>query len=273
MIPVFEVKQRLDRSPLIQQDHQQWNLVTEYKRQRGGYAFIRIFVDEYSRYIMAFRTNSTGKKESLDQLRTVDLALFNKYGKHIGTLRLDNGSEYDNDLYRTYGSKNGITLEFCLPYKHGGNGISERTMRTMVEGGMAALQQSSLPYDFLFDACLHFVFTRNNTPGIARSDKRELGQSPEIKTPFELFHGQRSPAIKFLPFGILVRPTIPPPLRTKHMLRTEEGILVGYSLDTKGGYLVYRPDKKTIVTRDDINPDIHTFPALPGGNDNHNDED
>jgi hypothetical protein len=62
----------------------------------------------------------------------------------------------------------------------------------------------------------------------------------------------------------MVRPVIPPELRQIHTSRTEDAILIGYSLEHKGGYLIYRPTQKKVVIRDHVNAETTTFPKISG---------
>ena len=212
-----------------------------------------------------FIAKSLGYEGELDQ------ELYNRTGRHVQVLRCDNGSEYDNTAVRAYCKENGITLQFCVPYRKGQNGHAERYNRTLTEGGLAQLSQSGLSYDFLFDSCLHYAFTRNRTP--AGGNDPSFG----IRSPDERYYATRQAPIQFLPFGCLVRPTTPPSLRVKHEVRTEEAILLGYRLMSKGGYLIYRPSTKTVVIRDEVNPEPDVFPGIVNAgdfvlNDDHEDE-
>ena len=227
-----------------------------FRPQRGGFFHLQVYLDIYSKKAWVFRTYSTNQRESLDNLRELDQELYNRTGRHIQVLRCDNGSEYDNTMVREYCKTNGITLQFCVPYRKGQNGHAERFNRTLTEAGIAQLSQSGLPYDFLFDSCIHFNFTRNHTPAGATDP------SFGIRSPHERYYASRQAPIQFLPFGCLARPTIPPSLRVKHESRTEEAIFLGYHPQSKGGYLIYRPTTRKVITRDEINPDSAVFPGI-----------
>ena len=134
-----------------------------FRRQRGSFQYLQGFVDEYSRHAIVFRRASTDAAGSLVNLREIDIKLFNRTGKHIKVFRVDNGPEYDNQLIRTYCKENGIKIQFSLPYCHN-NATAERFWRTLMEGAMTQVHQSNLPRDFLFEAAMHFNYTRNNIP-------------------------------------------------------------------------------------------------------------
>lgn len=89
---------------------------------------------------------------------------------------------------------------------------------------------------------------------------RKDGTIPSAQSLFEL----TPTGVSLLPFGCLVRPTIPPSLRAAHYARTEVGILVGYDPATKGGYRIFRPTTQAFVTRDDLHPEPTVFPGIDG---------
>jgi transposase InsO family protein len=154
--------------------------------------------------MIVFRRASTDAAGSLGNLREIDIELFNRTGKHIKVFRVDNGPEYDNQLIRTYCKENGIKIQFSLPYRHN-NATAERFWRMLMEGAMTQVHQSNLPRDFLFDAAMHFNYTRNNMPGSIQPGINEYHHSSGERTPFKLYYGRNNPIIKFLPFGWFVQ--------------------------------------------------------------------
>ena len=222
-----------------------------FQEQRGGRRYLQSFIDDHSRYTVVYKNATLTMRETLQNIEEYDKQLFNRTGKHIGVFRADNGSEFDNHEVRAYCRANGIRMQFCIPYKHGQNGVAERFFRTITEAGVTQLSQSGLPARFLFDACVHFNYVRNITPA-AGADV----------SPHERFYGVRPPMIRLLPFGCQINPTIPPSLREKHTYRTEMAILLGYAAKSKGGYLVYRPTTKQVVVRDDVSPMVDVFPGI-----------
>ena len=233
-----------------------------FKEQRLGVRYLQAFIDDCSRHVTLFKNTTLTMSETLDNMRAYDTVMYNTTGRHIRVFRADNGSEFDNTAMKRFCQEKGIRMQFCIPYKHGQNGVAERCFRTVTEAGVTQLLQSKLPYRFLFDACAHFNFSRNRMPS-----------SGNGVSPHELLFGERPPAIRFLPFGCCVRPTIPPSLREKHTSRTESAILVGYAPQSKGGYWIYRPATQKVVMRDDLNPSINEFPGIDNETDAREDLD
>ena len=221
-----------------------------FEGQLGGHKHLSILVDHYSNYIFLRRLRSLTATRI--HIYDVNASLLNTTGYSFGVLRSDNGTEYCNQEVDAFCKNKGILRQMCVPHKHSQNGKAERTVRTVTEGGLANLLHSRLPYSFLFLATQCFVDTYNVLP---RAGSR---------APASVYPAAQSPSgIRLLPFGCLVRPVVPKELRRKHKARTEEGIFVGYDSATRGGYLVYRPTTKQIVTRDNVNPDESSFPGLP----------
>ena len=217
--------------------------------QLGGFKHLSVLADHYSDYIHLRRLRSLTATRV--HIYDVNASLLNITGHSIGVLRSDNGTEYQNQDLDAFCKSKGILRQVCVPYRHAQNGKAERTVRTVTEGGLANLLHSRLPYSFLFLAAQCFVDTYNVLPRAGRA------------APASLYPAAQAPSgVRLLPFGCLVRPVVPKQLRTKHKARTEEGIFVGYATATRGGYLVYRPSTKQIVTRDDVNPDENSFPGL-----------
>ncbi|GKF96268.1 putative ribonuclease H-like domain-containing protein [Tanacetum coccineum] len=109
--------------------------------------------------------------------------------------------------------KKGIKMEFS----------AERRNRTLIEAARTMLADSKLPTTFWAEAVNTACYVQN----------RVLVVKPHNKTPYELFRG-RTPALSFMrPFGCHV--TI---LNTLDHLgkfdgKSDDGIFVGYSLNSK----------------------------------------
>ncbi|GJW23667.1 putative ribonuclease H-like domain-containing protein, partial [Tanacetum coccineum] len=137
--------------------------------------------------------------------------------------RCDNGSEFKNmDIIELCGSK-GIKREYSNARTSQQNGVAERKNMTLIEAARTMLAYSFLPNTFWAEAVSTACYVLN----------RVLVTKPQNKTPYELITG-KIPIISYIrPFGCHV--TI---LNTIDHLgkiegKSDEGFLVGYSLNSK----------------------------------------
>jgi hypothetical protein len=84
-------------------------------------------------------------------------------GRPVKKLKCDGGSEFINVTLKTYCNDNGIKLEHSPAHTPQLNGIAERSVRTLKEGGSTLLHQCGLPQSFWNYAVSHFVSTWNKT--------------------------------------------------------------------------------------------------------------
>ena len=85
------------------------------------------------------------------------------------TLRTDNGGEFRSDEFKRFTSAKGIVHEFTNAFSSFQNGLDERAIRTVTEGGRCLLQQFQIAFKYWPLAVNHFVLCRNmiNSTGTA----------------------------------------------------------------------------------------------------------
>ncbi|GJV66442.1 putative ribonuclease H-like domain-containing protein [Tanacetum coccineum] len=149
--------------------------------------------------------------------------------------RCDNGTEFKNkDVIEFCGSK-GIKREYSNARTPQQNGVAKRKNRTLIEAARTMLADSFLPNTFWAEAVSTACYVLN----------RVLVTKPHNKTPYELITG-KIPIISYIrPFGCHV--TI---LNTIDHLgkfdgKSDEGFLVGYSLQSKA-FRVYNLETKRV---------------------------
>ncbi|GJU14284.1 putative ribonuclease H-like domain-containing protein [Tanacetum coccineum] len=159
----------------------------------------------------------------------------NQLNKKVKTIRCDNGTEFKNrDMIEFCGSK-GIKREYSNARTLQQNGVAERKNRTLIEAARTMLADSFLPNTFWAEAVSTACYVLN----------RVLVTKPQNKTPYELITG-KIPIISYIrPFGCHV--TI---LNTIDHLgkfdgKSDEGFLVGYSLNSKA-FRVYNLETKRV---------------------------
>ncbi|GJZ58688.1 putative ribonuclease H-like domain-containing protein [Tanacetum coccineum] len=149
--------------------------------------------------------------------------------------RCDNGTKFKNmDFIEFCGSK-GIKREYSNARTPQQNGVAERKNMTLIEAARTMLADSFLPNTFWAEAVSTACYVLN----------RVLVTKPHNKTPYELVTG-KIPIISYIrPFGCHV--TI---LNTIDHLgkfdgKSDEGFLVGYSLQSKA-FRVYNLETKRV---------------------------
>ncbi|GJU53646.1 ribonuclease H-like domain-containing protein [Tanacetum coccineum] len=167
-------------------------------------------------------------------------ATFDKF--RMWHMRSDNGTEFKNrDMLEFYGNK-GIKQEYSNARTPQQNGVAERMNMTLIEAPRTMLANSLLPTTFwaktVSTAC--YIFNR------VRVTK------PQNKTPYELLFGHK-PIISYIrPFGCHVTILDTFSVLGKFDGKSDEGFLVGYSLNNKA-YRVYNLVTKRVEVNLHVN--------------------
>ncbi|GKA79674.1 ribonuclease H-like domain-containing protein [Tanacetum coccineum] len=168
-------------------------------------------------------------------LRTFIRQIENQLNQKVKTIRCDNDTEFKNrDIIEFCGSK-GIKREYSNARTPQQNGVAERKNMTLIEAARTMLADLFLPNTFWAEAVSTACYVLN----------RVLVTKPQNKTPYELITG-KIPIISYIrPFGCHV--TI---LNTIDHLgkfdgKSNEGFLVGYSLNSKA-FRVYNLETKRV---------------------------
>ncbi|GJQ95401.1 putative ribonuclease H-like domain-containing protein [Tanacetum coccineum] len=175
------------------------------------------------------------KDETSGILKDFIRQIENQLNQKVKTIRCDNGTEFKNmDFIEFCGSK-GIKREYSNARTPQQNGVAERKNMTLIEAARTMLADSFLPNTFWAEAVSTACYVLN----------RVLVTKPHNKTPYELVTG-KIPIISYIrPFGCHV--TI---LNTIDHLgkfdgKSDEGFLVGYSLQSKA-FRVYNLETKRV---------------------------
>ncbi|GJY34254.1 putative ribonuclease H-like domain-containing protein [Tanacetum coccineum] len=149
--------------------------------------------------------------------------------------RCDNGTEFKNkDVIEFCGSK-GIKREYSNARTPQQNGVAERKNRTLIEAARTMLADSFLPNTFWAEAVSTACYVLN----------RVLVTKPHNKTPYELLTG-KIPIISYIrPFGCHVTILNTIDHLGKFAGKSDEGFLVGYSLQSKA-FRVYNLETKRV---------------------------
>ncbi|GJR41805.1 putative ribonuclease H-like domain-containing protein [Tanacetum coccineum] len=157
-------------------------------------------------------------------------------------MRSDNGTEFKNrDMLEFCGNK-GIKQEYSNARTPQQNGVAERMNRTLIEAARTMLADSLLPTTFWAEAVSTACYIFN----------RVRVTKPQNKTPYELLFGHK-PIISYIrPFGCHVTILDTLSVLGKFDGKSDEGFLVGYSLNSKA-YRVYNLVTKRVEVNLHVN--------------------
>ncbi|GJZ21850.1 putative ribonuclease H-like domain-containing protein [Tanacetum coccineum] len=192
-----------------------------------------VITDDFSRFSWVFflRTKDETSAILKDFIRQIE----NQLNQKVKTIRSDNGTEFKNkDVIEFCGSK-GIKREYSNARTPQQNGVAERKNRTLIEAARTMLADSFLPNTFWAEAVSTACYVLN----------RVLVTKPHNKTPYELLTG-KIPIISYIrPFGCHVTILNTIDHLGKFAGKSDEGFLVGYSLQSKA-FRVYNLETKRV---------------------------
>ncbi|GJT21457.1 putative ribonuclease H-like domain-containing protein [Tanacetum coccineum] len=180
-----------------------------------------VITDDFSRFSWVFFLRT--KDETSGILKDFIRQIENQLNQKVKTIRCDNGTEFKNrDIIEFCGSK-GIKREYSNARTPQQNGVAERKNRTLIEAARTMLADSFLPNTFWAEAVSTACYVLN----------RVLVTKPQNKTPYELITG-KIPIISYIrPFGCHVTILNTIDHLGKFEEKSDEGFLVGYSLNSK----------------------------------------
>ncbi|GKC06820.1 putative ribonuclease H-like domain-containing protein [Tanacetum coccineum] len=192
-----------------------------------------VITDDFSRFSWVFFLRT--KDETSGILKDFIRQIENQLNQKVKTIRCDNGTEFKNkDVIEFCGSK-GIKREYSNARTPQQNGVAERKNRTLIEAARTMLADSFLPNTFWAEAVSTACYVLN----------RVLVTKPHNKTPYELLTG-KIPIISYIrPFGCHVTILNTIDHLGKFAGKSNEGFLVGYSLQSKA-FRVYNLETKRV---------------------------
>ncbi|GJT26202.1 retrovirus-related pol polyprotein from transposon TNT 1-94 [Tanacetum coccineum] len=199
-----------------------------------------VITDDFSRFSWTFflRTKDETSAILKDFIRQIE----NQLNQKVKTIRCDNGTEFKNrDIIELCGLK-GIKREYSNAKTPQQNGVAKRKNRTLIEAARTMLADSFLPNTFWAEAVSTACYVLN----------RVLVTKPHNKTPYELLTG-KTPIISYIrPFGCHVTILNTIDHLGKFAGKSDEGFLVGYSLQSKA-FRVYNLVTKRVEENLHIN--------------------
>lgn len=185
----------------------------------GNFKYVSSFIDVKTRYCSVKLLKSKAATGILEHLKEfvefISTQTKNKYP--VTTLLTDNGTEYVNDLIKTYLLKNGIVHKTSSPYTPQQNGIAERKNRYLSECTRACMIQYNLDDYFWGEILLSVNHVQN----------RLTHRKTEI-SPFEALFGRKATVNYFKSLGQRVYVLKSDLSGKKTKARFDEAILLGY---------------------------------------------
>ncbi|GKA06043.1 ribonuclease H-like domain-containing protein [Tanacetum coccineum] len=166
----------------------------------------------------------------------------NQLNQKVKIIRSDNGTEFKNRGMLEFCGEKGIKQEFSNARTPQQNGVAERMNRTLIEAARTMLADSLLPTTFWAEAVNTACYTFN----------RVRVTKPQNKTPYELLFGHK-PILSYIrPFGchVTILNTLSP--LGKFDGKSDEGFLVGYSVNSKA-FRVYNLVTKRVEVNLHVN--------------------
>ncbi len=240
------------------------DLVGPFEVDMNGYRHMMVFIDEATRFknVMGLKNKGEAHRQLKSYTEGMQLA-----GITVDCIRGDGAGELGRSrIFRQELKDLALRWESSPPYTHQQQGLVERAIRQVVEGGRTQLGRSYLGNDYWFYACQDFTFKSNCLP------HQSLGGD----SPYERLHPGRKPRYQaFKKFGQTAYVHIDKTRRgelsrgrlNKMRPRSERGTLVGHTMGASA-YLVYLPRLKKIVTSsavvcDDIPAEIPFLSERP----------
>ncbi|KAK4406351.1 Retrovirus-related Pol polyprotein from transposon TNT 1-94 [Sesamum angolense] len=197
-----------------------------------------LFIDDYSRMTWVYFMRE--KSEVFKVFKKFKNLVEKQSGRSIKVLRSDRGKEYNNSEFDTFCEEKGIEHQTTVSYNPQQNGVSERKNRTVMEMARSMLQEKDLPKAFWAEAVYTAVYLLNRCPT----------KAVQNMTPIEAWSGKKPSAKHLRVFGSICYVHIITEKRHKLEEKTEKGIFLGYSTQSKGYGIYNLKTKKLIISRD-----------------------
>ena len=189
----------------------------EARKDDGTPVYGLVMVDAFSE--TRWVTRATSKDLVATQVLSILECVQTQTAVKVKRLRSDGGSEFINKTLKTWCSHNGTEVHPSPPRTQQLNGVAERAVRSVKDGGRTMLMHCGLPGDaWWFRAMEHFVFVWNRTAVATATGV----------TPYEAMY-KRMPSVKNLHvFGCDMYVFVPKEKRATFDPKVDAGIYLGH---------------------------------------------
>ena len=215
----------------------------------GGYRYLAVFVDDFSRYIMVYPMREKGELEV--QYARFEQDMSEYFISQRRQLHTDNGGEFMSKSLAEYLTTNEIKHTTSSPYSPNQNAIAEQAMWRLCSVARAMLLECGLPTCHWAMALTQAALRLNITPRrTIRAGSKIKGASPDPSdvawtTPYERLKG-RKPNVRFLRvFGCRAW-VLNEPIQGRAKLESiaTEGWCIGPARYSRG-MVIYIPDSES----------------------------
>ena len=169
-------------------------------------------------------------------------------GKRVKRIHSDGGSEFINATMKSFCKSNGSELHYSPARTPQLNGVAEKCVRLLKEGGRTLLEHAKLPSRYWAHSISHFVYVWN---------RLKVGLTGV--TPFEAMRGKK-PSAKYLGvFGADVWSHLPREKRMTFDAKMEPGVYLGHDDAQNCPIVLLIQSGKVIRTKDVKFPKKPTF--------------
>ena len=213
---------------------------------RKRYALV--IVDDYSKYtwVLFLHSKDEAALVIIDHIKKIE----KEADLPVRAIRSDNGTEFRNAVLNDFCTDKGISRQYSAPRTPQQNGVVERKNRTLIEAARTMISQSRLPIYFWAEAVSTACYTQNRT----------LINKDLDKTPYEVMANRKPSLSYFHVFGAKCFV-----LKEEHLgkfdAKAEEGIFLGYSLESKA-YRVYLINDDKLIESINVRFDDTKLPSL-----------
>jgi hypothetical protein len=193
-----------------------------------------VIVDDYSHFTWIIFLVS--KDEIFEQFVNFCYMVENEKSSKIGTIRSDQGKEFENIKFDDFYNKRGYRHEYSAPHTPQQNGVVERKNRTLQELARTMLHEYTIP-NFLWTEAVNTACHVVNRISLRLLIK---------KTPYELWIGCKPNLSYFRVFSFKCFVLNEAPKVTKFDSKSIEGVFVGY-FSTSKVYKIYMPTSRIMV--------------------------
>ena len=144
----------------------------------NGERYMQVILDDFSNFVVV--RILCNKSEAGQNLITYVRHLEKQLGKPVKRIRTDCGGEFKSKELTNFATKNGIKMEYTIPYNPQMNGKTERMNGTLLDMIRTKLLESKIPKNLWSEA--------------ARASAYELNRRPTTSlkgsAPSKIFHGR-----------------------------------------------------------------------------------
>lgn len=211
---------------------------------KDGKRYFISFLDDYTHFTVIYLIKN--KSEAYDKFVEYVKMATSKFNMNISRLKCDNAQEYKSEKFRNFCLKNGIQVQYTVPYTPQLNSKAERFNRHIVERARCMMHDSKMAKDLWHEALLAAAYVINRSCTVNN------------KIPANLWYNKDVDLSNLKVFGCRAFAHIPKEKRSKFDPKAIECYFVGYA---PNGYRLWW-DGEIIICRDVIFDETKNYSDL-----------